>query len=57
MYTELLQEIECIKDAWGMDTLEAFEYIQRNFEEYEDTIVGRQFRQFRNMARDFFAEA
>lgn len=47
MYTNLMNEVECIKQAWaGFGILEALQFIDENFEEYRGTVVGREFRMF-----------
>ena len=56
-YGNLMQEVECIKQAWaGFGILEALQFIDENFEEYRGTTVGREFRMFMNEGRMLFKE-
>lgn len=55
MYDNLMQECECIKQAWkGFGILEALQFIDENFEEYRGTQVGREFRMFMAEGRRLF---
>ena len=56
-YGNLMQEVECIKQAWkGFGILEALQFIDENFEEYRGTVVGREFRIFMAEGRMLFKE-
>lgn len=45
-YEALMNEVECIRNAWGFDFLEALEYIQENTESYRGTKVFAEFGAF-----------
>lgn len=57
-FANLMEEVECLnKYLRTTGVLDALEYIQAHEDEYEGTIVHREFRNFMRQGRRLFAPA
>lgn len=51
-FERLMNEVECIRSAWGYGSLEAMEYIWDHSEEYSGTGVMRELREFMRLGAE-----